>query len=68
MNEKTDFFGSIDNPMQMSSHFFFGAVEIDYSSAVRASVDKQNYSTFPRSWYIDATFACEDCDALFTWS
>jgi hypothetical protein len=67
MNEMSDLFGSTD-PKRMPSHFFFGAVQLGLSSAVRANIDKQNYSVCPRHWYIDATFRCQDCDALFTWT
>ncbi len=67
MNEMPDFFGSTD-PKRMPSHFFFGAVHLDLSSAVRANVVKQNYTVCPRHWYMDATFRCQDCDALFTWT
>jgi hypothetical protein len=67
MNDKPDYFGST-NPKAMPSHLFHGAVHINYLSAVRANIDKQNYTVCPRHWYLDATFACQDCDALFTWT
>lgn len=67
MNEVPGLFGSTD-PKRMPSYLFSGAVQLDLSSAVRANVAKQNYSVCPRHWYIDATFLCLDCNALFTWT
>ena len=62
-----DLFGSTD-PSKMPPHFFFGALHIDYSSAVRADVAVQDYSVAPRHWYIDARFRCRECGAEFVWS
>jgi hypothetical protein len=62
-----DVFGR-DDPHQMPSHFFMGAVEIDYESAVRADSARQEYATTPRFWYIDSRFRCEECRRLFVWS
>lgn len=62
-----DYHGETD-PKKMPLYHFSGAVHIDYSTAVRANVDAQNYSVFPRYWYIDARFRCKDCGAEFLWS
>ena len=62
-----DVFGST-NPEKMPHHFFFGALAVHYKTAVRASVDKQNYSVCPRYWYIDAEFECERCGNDFMWA
>ena len=67
MYDVADLFGKTD-PKRMPPHFFFGAVQLDLSSAAQANVDKQNYSTCPRYWYIDAIFLCQDCAAQFTWT
>lgn len=60
-------FGEKD-PRGMSSHHFFGMKRIDYSTAVRADVSKQNYSICPRHWYIDVTITCQECSDEFTFS
>jgi hypothetical protein len=57
-----------DNPREMPRHLFFGTVGLDYGSAVRANVDRQNCSICPRYWYVDATFTCRECGARFTFS
>lgn len=62
-----DYFGSID-PRLMPMHLFWGAVHIDYASAVRGNPEKQNYSVCPRYWYIDADFVCKSCRKDFTWT
>lgn len=62
-----DIFGNTD-PKMMPPHFFYGATNIDYSTAVRAETGMQNYSVCPREWYIDARFICHGCNATFIWS
>jgi Probable zinc-ribbon domain len=62
-----DVFGDSD-PKKMPPHLFHGAVSIDYGTAVRADVTKQDYSVCPRHWYIDATFKCIDCGLDFLFS
>ena len=62
-----DIFGNTD-PKMMPPHFFYGAINIDYSTAVRAETGKQNYSICPREWYIDAQFVCQGCNTTFIWS
>jgi hypothetical protein len=57
-----------DNPRDMPLHFFYEAARLDYQSAVRANVDRQNCSICPRYWYVDATFRCRECGAEFTFS
>jgi hypothetical protein len=57
-----------NNPREMPLHFFFWSLRVDYSTAVRADVEKQNCSICPRYWYVDATFACRRCGAEFTFS
>lgn len=54
-----------DDPRAMPPHFFYGAVRIDYKSAVRADVARQNCSICPRYWYVDAVFSCERCRSEF---
>jgi hypothetical protein len=55
-----------DDPREMPAHFFVGALDIDYASAVRADPAKQNCSICPRHWYVDARFRCARCDAAFS--
>ena len=62
-----DYFGSTD-PRLMPKHLFWGAVHIDYASAVRGNTEKQNYSVCPRYWYVNAGFICEGCRKTFTWT
>lgn len=61
------FFGE-NNPKGMPSHLFFGARRMDYGSAQRADISKQNYSVCPRYWYVDATFLCRDCGNEFVFT
>ena len=62
-----DIFGDTD-PRKMPLHFFFEALDIDYSTAIRANVDVQDYSTAQRHWYIDTRFRCAACNIEFLWS
>lgn len=62
-----DYFGDTD-PRLMPWHLFFPAIGIDYSTAIRANVQAQNYTVCPRHWYIDVRFRCDDCDSVFLWS
>jgi hypothetical protein len=62
-----DVFGDTD-PRKMPRHLFFGALCIDYDSAVRANIDQQHFSVCPRHWYIDAKFQCEECRREFVFS
>ncbi|MBN8420612.1 MAG: zinc-ribbon domain containing protein [Verrucomicrobia bacterium] len=49
-------------------HFYWGALELDYSTAIEANVDLQNFTVMPRRWYVDARFRCADCGTEFLWS
>jgi len=62
-----DIFGSTD-PKKMPLHLFSGALDIDYSTAIRANTAVQDCSVCPRHWYIDAHFRCAECGADFVWS
>ena len=57
-----------DNPKEMPPHFFSDAIEVDFSTAVRANILIQDYSVSPRHWYIDARFHCRSCGSEFLWS
>jgi hypothetical protein len=63
----SDGFGQHD-PRKMPPHLFFGALHIDYSTAMHANSRAQNFSVCPRHWYVDATFRCARCglDFVFT--
>lgn len=52
----------------MPRYFFFGALAVHHATAVRADVEKQNYSVCPRHWYMDAEFKCKRCGEGFTWT
>jgi hypothetical protein len=60
-------FGEHD-PKKMPAHLFHAAVQVDYASAVRADITKQDFTVCPRHWYIDATFKCVDCGSEFPFS
>ena len=62
-----DIFGDTD-PKLMPRHFFGGALDIDYSTAVRADISAQDFTVAPRHWYVDAWFRCADCGSEFIWS
>lgn len=62
-----DVFGDTD-PRLMPVHFFGGAVHLDHASAIRADIQKQDYSVAPRHWYLDADFQCATCHQEFTWT
>jgi hypothetical protein len=55
-------------PVDMHVRYFYKALSVDYSSAVRADTTKQNFKVCPRHWYVDATFACSDCGREFGFS
>ena len=61
-----DIFGST-SPKKMPLHFFWKAIDIDYSTAIRADITTQDYSVCPRHWYIDARFQCCTCNKEFLW-
>ncbi len=62
-----DIFG-VTHSKKMPEHFFFGALAVHHQTAVRANVEKQNYSVCPRHWYVDADFNCQRCGRDFTWT
>lgn len=62
-----DIFGDTD-PRKMPTHLFYGALHLDYATAIQGDPSKQNYSVCPRHWYIDADFKCSDCGREFTWT
>jgi hypothetical protein len=55
------------DPCLMPAHLFH-CLSLDYSSAVRADITRQNYSMHPRHWYINAAYKCTKCgdNFLFT--
>jgi len=52
----------------MSGHFFGGFFDLDHDSAIRADISRQNYTVFPRYWYVDATSHCARCNALYSFT
>jgi hypothetical protein len=62
-----DIFGDTD-PKKMPRHLFSDLRSMDYSTATRADVARQNYSVCPRHWYIDAIFKCVSCGEDFLFS
>lgn len=59
-----DYYGETSSK-NTASHFFYGFFDLDHDSSVRADISRQNYTVFPRSWYIDATAHCARCKALY---
>jgi hypothetical protein len=57
-----------NNPKRMPVHLFFRARRIDYKTALRADISKQNYTVCPRHWYVDALFVCRECSEEFVFS
>ncbi len=45
-----------------------GALHVHPLTAVKADFRRQNFSTFPRKWYVDATFRCNRCGEEFLFS
>src|SRR6185369_8969041 len=60
-------FGEKD-PRKMPPHFFGKAHHVDYKSAVKADVSKQNFLVAPRFWYVDATYTCKRCKERFVFT
>jgi hypothetical protein len=60
----SEIFGE-DDPRRMPRHFFWGSLHIDYATAIKADISRQNYSVCPRHWYIDAVFHCPRCGNNF---
>lgn len=60
-------FGEHD-PKQMPAHLFWGARSMNFKTAERADISKQNYTVCPRFWYVDATFICRGCGKGFVFS
>ena len=56
------------SPETMPMHLFWGAIRLDYSSALKANVALQDYTVCPRHWYVDAVFVCNACKREFSWS
>lgn len=52
----------------MSPPFSGTHARLDYTSAIRADIDKQHYSAVPQYWYVDATFRCNRCKSEFCFS
>lgn len=61
------YFGEND-PREMPPHLFWGNRGLQYDSAVKANIARQNYTVCPRHWYMDAAFACQRCGKNFQFS
>lgn len=57
-----------DDPREMPVHLFWQNRRMDYDSAIKADISKQNYSVCPRHWYVNATFMCARCYEEFLFS
>jgi hypothetical protein len=66
-DEEDDIFGDT-RPELMPDWLFSDSLWLNYYSAIRARIDKQNYTICPRNWYIDAGFTCAGCRETFIWS
>lgn len=56
------------NPRLMPRHFFWEVRSMNYKTAQKADISKQNYTVCPRHWYVDATFVCRDCGQEFVFT
>ncbi len=61
------FFGESD-PKAMPAHLFWENRGLDFDSAIKAVISRQNFSVCPRHWYINATFTCSRCGTDFLFS
>lgn len=52
----------------INSYFEYTGSNIDTDSAIKADVSKQNFSTFPRGYYVDIGYQCRDCGKSFIFS
>ncbi len=53
------------DPRRMPAYFFHNCLHLDYTSAVRADLTKQDDAVCPRYWYINATISCDKCGKEF---
>ena len=67
LSVELDVFGDTD-PKKMPAHLFGDVRTMNYASAVRADVTKQDFTVCPRHWYVDAVFRCIDCGSDFLFS
>ena len=58
-------FSDDSDPRAMKPFFFWGHLRLNCDSAIRADTSKQDFTIFPRDWYIDATFRCTRCHEEF---
>ncbi|MFN3193000.1 MAG: zinc-ribbon domain containing protein [Aureliella sp.] len=56
------------DPNDLPAYQFWQCLGIDPSTAIRADASRQNYSMYPRKWYVDATFKCSSCEQEFCFS
>jgi hypothetical protein len=61
------FFGESD-PAGMPAHLFWENRGLDYDSAIKADISRQDFTVCPRHWYVNATFACSRCGKDFLFS
>ena len=57
-----------NDPLKMPRHFFSNALRVNYASAIRADISRQDYSVYPRCWYMDAEVKCDRCEKSFVFS
>ncbi len=56
-------------PEDYPEWFYPDVIRLDFSSAIPTDdYMKQNFSTVPRHWFIDAWFYCEECKKEFCWT
>ncbi len=52
-------------PAKCQAIFSRAALYLDYPTAVRANITKQDYGVCPRHWYVDGAFRCVRCGKNF---
>lgn len=63
-----DIFNNQEDPHETAKWHFTDALSINYNTAERANVAKQNCGVCPRHWYFDAIYKCKACGIEFTFS
>ena len=54
-----------DDPRKMPDFLFPRCMEIDFNTAIKANIRKQNCSICPRYWYVDMSIKCKECRNKF---
>ncbi|MEM8735510.1 MAG: zinc-ribbon domain containing protein [Planctomycetota bacterium] len=56
------------DPCELPAYQFWQCLRLDPDTAIRADTARQNFSMYPRTWYVDAEFRCSRCEEVFCFS